>query len=62
MTEATTRLKSDEELTDALTEVESLWGSAPGTADAAKLDALVDVIVEYEDEHYRIDPPEKEEK
>ncbi len=47
-------IRNDDDLTDALREIDRLWGAEPGTADGDKLDALVTLAAAYEDRHYAI--------
>jgi HTH-type transcriptional regulator/antitoxin HigA len=42
----------------ALREMEKLWGSAPGTREADKLEVLVTLVDAYEARHHRLDPPD----
>jgi HTH-type transcriptional regulator / antitoxin HigA len=52
------QIKNDEEHTKALSRIDALWGSKPGTPEFKELDSLVDLIEAYEDEHYPMDKPE----
>lgn len=51
-------IKSDADLDETLREIESLWGAAPGTAEADKLDVLASLAEAYEREHFPIDKPD----
>ena len=42
----------------ALAEVERLWGAAPGTAAADRLDVLVTLVEAYEAAHHAVPPPD----
>jgi HTH-type transcriptional regulator/antitoxin HigA len=41
----------------ALAEIERLWGSARGTPEGARLDALATLVDAYEERAYPMDPP-----
>ncbi len=47
-------IRSDDDLTAALREVERLWNAAPGTPDADKMEVLVTLIQAFENEHHPI--------
>jgi HTH-type transcriptional regulator / antitoxin HigA len=42
----------------ALRRIEVLWNAEPGTPECDEFEALVAVVVAYEDEHWPILPPE----
>ncbi|MBT9587236.1 hypothetical protein IV102_28090 [bacterium] len=48
-------LRSDEELDEALKEVDRLWDAVPGTEDHDRLELLMVLVEDYENRHY---PPE----
>ncbi len=45
---------NDRELDRALTRIDELWGSRPGTAEGDELDVLMLLVEKYEDEHFAI--------
>ncbi|WP_307277394.1 helix-turn-helix domain-containing protein [Labrys wisconsinensis] len=47
-------IRSDEDLTAALHEVETLWSAEPGTPEADKLEVLTTLIEAYEARHHPI--------
>ena len=47
-------IKNESEHTSALKEIERLWGAEHGTEDGNKLDALVDRVEHYEEQHFPI--------
>jgi HTH-type transcriptional regulator / antitoxin HigA len=47
-----TPISSEHDYNLALAEVERLWGAKSGTPEGDRLDALVTLISDYEDEHY----------
>jgi HTH-type transcriptional regulator/antitoxin HigA len=49
---------SESDYNRALAEVERLWGAKSGTPDGDRLDALVTLISNYEEEHYPMDRPD----
>jgi HTH-type transcriptional regulator/antitoxin HigA len=49
-------IRTDEDLKNALHEIEALWGAEKGTPDGDKLDVLITLADRYEDEHYPIGP------
>jgi HTH-type transcriptional regulator/antitoxin HigA len=49
-------IRTDEDLSKAIAEIESLWGAERGTPEGDKLDVLVTLVDRYEDEHYPIEP------
>ena len=42
----------------ALKQIEHLWNAKEGTPDADRLDVLTTLVEVYENEHYKIDPPD----
>lgn len=53
-------IKSESEYEAALAEIEKLWDSKEGTPEACPLDELVELVVQYEEVHYPIEPPTPE--
>lgn len=51
-------IRTEEDYTFALQEIEHLFDSEPGTEDADRLEILVALIKVYEDEHYTIPAPD----
>ena len=51
-------IRTAEDHTAALKEIERLWGAEPGTENGNRLDILVDLIEHYEDQHFPIDAPD----
>ena len=51
-------IKSDADLDETLQEIESLWGAAPGTPEADKLDVLASLAEAYQRQHFPIDKPD----
>jgi HTH-type transcriptional regulator/antitoxin HigA len=49
-------IRSDEDLTKALKQIDALWNAEPGTAAGDKLDALVALVTAYEDKHHPVRP------
>lgn len=49
-------IRTDDDLSKAIAEIETLWGAERGTADGDKLDVLITLVDRYEDEHYPIGP------
>lgn len=49
------RIRTDEEHTAALAEIERLWGSPVGSADGDRLDALITSVDEYESKRWPIE-------
>ena len=47
-------IKNEDDLNQALAEIETLWGSEKGTADGDRLDILINVVEAYEDKHHQI--------
>ena len=52
------QIKNDEDHSKALSRIDALWGSQPGTPEFKELDSLVDLVEAYEDEHYHIPMPD----
>ena len=50
-------IHTEEDYEAALARIYELFHSAPGTPESDELESLVDLVEEYEDEHYPIDPP-----
>jgi HTH-type transcriptional regulator / antitoxin HigA len=46
-------IRSDEDLEDALEEIDRLWGAEAGSPEADRLDVLATLVEVYEDEHYQ---------
>lgn len=51
-------IKTEQDYSTALEEVESLWGAEIDTLDGDKLDVLITLIEAYEGRHHPIDPPD----
>ena len=51
-------IRNDEDLETALSEIESLWDAEPGSPEADRLDVLVTLAEQYEEEHHPINPPD----
>ena len=51
-------IRSEQNYEHALAEMESLWGSASGTAKGDRLDVLATLIDVYEAEHFPMDAPD----
>lgn len=49
-------IKTEAEYKDALREMDLLWGAPAGSVRARKLDRLVDIVVEYEEERFASAP------
>jgi len=54
-------IASDDEYINALAELKKVWGAQKDTPEGRKLNALVNLIVAYEEEHYPIEPLTNEE-
>ncbi len=54
------KIENEADYKSALAEIESLLGSAQGTSEFARLDALVTQVEAYEALHYPISPPTAE--
>ena len=53
-------IKNESEYEAALAEIEKLWDAKEGTSEASRLNELVELVVQYEEEHYPIEPPTQE--
>jgi len=51
-------VKTESDYTQALSDIESLWGSPEGTEEGDKLDILVTLVESYESTHHAINPPD----
>lgn len=51
-------IRTEEDYTATLAEVEKLWGSEPGTPDGDRFEVLFTLVEAYEDQHYPILPPD----
>lgn len=51
-------IKSEADYDAALGAIDRLWDVAPGTAAADRLEVLVTLVEAYEEQHWRIDPPD----
>ncbi|MCV0398147.1 MAG: transcriptional regulator [Rhizobiaceae bacterium] len=51
-------IRTNDDLTAALTRIDALWGAEPGTPEGDELDVLVDLVEHYEDRHFPIEPAE----
>lgn len=51
-------IRNEEDYETALEEIEELWGSPDGTAEADRLDVLVMLVEAYEAKHYPIPDPD----
>ena len=51
-------IKNDEDLKEALAEIERLWDAAPESEDEAKLEFLSILVENYEDKHLKIGLPD----
>jgi len=49
-------IRTDEDLSKAIAEIETLWGAEHGTPEGDKLDVLVTLVDRYENERYPIGP------
>lgn len=45
-------IQTDADHTEALREIERLWGAASGTPDGDKLDVLATLVERYEEQHF----------
>lgn len=50
-------IRTEEEYDAALARIYELFHAAPGTPESDELESLVDLVEQYEDKHYPIDPP-----
>lgn len=53
-------IHTEDEYEEVLQLIEDLWDPEPGTPEFRDFERLVDLVVKYEDIHYRIDPPNYE--
>lgn len=51
-------IRTNNDLTAALTRIDALWGKEPGTPEGDELDILVDLVEHYENRHFPIMPME----
>jgi HTH-type transcriptional regulator / antitoxin HigA len=51
-------INSDADQDAALREIERLWSAPEDTAEGVRLEALVELVVAYEDVHFPIDLPD----
>jgi HTH-type transcriptional regulator/antitoxin HigA len=51
-------IRNEADLAAATTQVARLWGAAPGSREADRLEVLSLLIEAYEDEHAPMDPPD----
>jgi HTH-type transcriptional regulator/antitoxin HigA len=51
-------IRTNDDLTCALTQIDTLWGAEPGSPEGNELDILVDLVEHYEDKHFPIEPME----
>lgn len=51
-------VRTEEDYQVALNEIERLWGAEPGTPESDRLEVLVTLVEAYEDQHYKILPPD----
>lgn len=51
-------IRTEADYDAALSEVERLWGSKPGTPEGDRLDILLVLVESYEAKHHAIDPPD----
>lgn len=47
----THQIRTNDDLTAALTRIDALWGAKPGSPEGDELDILVDLVEHYEAEH-----------
>ena len=50
-------IRTEEDYEAALARIHEIFHAAPGTPESDELESLVDLVEEYEDKHYPIDPP-----
>src|SRR3546814_635984 len=51
-------IKTEDDYTAAMTEIERLWGAPSGTPEGDRLDILATLVDAYEREQYPLDPPD----
>lgn len=49
-------IRSDDDLKQALEQIDGLWNAKPGTPAGDRLDALVALVIAYEDKHHPVPP------
>lgn len=50
-------IRNEEEYTDALAEIERLWGASKASPEGDDLERLVSLVEAYEQKHFPIDAP-----
>ncbi|MDE2788187.1 MAG: hypothetical protein OXL37_16225 [Chloroflexota bacterium] len=53
-----TQIKTESDYEAALSRINELIHSAPGSPEDAELDRISDLVIQYEDEHYPMEEPE----
>lgn len=51
-------IRTEQDYTQALNRIDSLWDAEDGTPDGDLLDVLCDLVAAYEDRNHPIDPPD----
>ncbi|MEX0696428.1 MAG: transcriptional regulator [Dongiaceae bacterium] len=51
-------IKTEADYDAAVKEIEQLWGATSGTSAGDRLDVLATLVDAYENEYYRMDPPD----
>lgn len=51
-------IKTEQDYTAALAEIEALWGAGPDTPAGDRLEVLITLVEAYEAVHHPIDPPD----
>jgi len=51
-------IRNEADHSEALKQIERLWGAAEGTAAGDRLDVLITLVNAYEEQHYPIDLPD----
>jgi HTH-type transcriptional regulator / antitoxin HigA len=51
-------IRTNDDLTAALTRIDALWGKESGTTEGDELDILLDLVEHYENKHFPIEPME----
>ena len=51
-------IRTDEDHTNALREIERLWGAKPGTDDGDRLDVLITLVDAYEERRWPVAAPD----